>query len=80
MIDSLNDILNSITNYEDLLKKYNYVKNEEGGDKPWSFRYDHDDGTRIEFRSSEWTYYLNGVEITMGKNAETLKKFLEEIK
>lgn len=73
---NLDDMLNKITSYDKTLSRHNYKSNGSGV-KPWSIRYTHDDGSHVDTRNSDWTYYdANGVEVEAGKDADSLDVFL----
>ena len=73
------DIVNKIKSYSDILKKYNYNHNPDGGIKPWSNLYENYNGTRVEIRSSEWTYYdKENNEKKVDYTPESLDEFLKE--
>jgi len=80
MGQTLNDIVDKIEKYNEILKRFKYIKNDKfDGDKPWSKRYDHENNSRIEVRSSDWTYYENNKELKVGTDYKTLEEYLNNI-
>jgi hypothetical protein len=72
---TLDDMVNRLDSYEKILNKYKY-KHCGSGKKSWSNRYEHPDGTAIETRFSDWTFY-NSKEEICGKTPDELNNLLE---
>ena len=71
---SLGDIMDGISAYSKLFDQFKY-KEDGTGSRSWSKKMVADDGSTIEFRSSDWVY--SGSRGTHeGVNASDLKTFL----
>lgn len=69
----LSAMVNKIHSYNSVLAAAGYAHTGDGV-KAWSRRYTHHDGTAIDIRNSDWTLYsANGVELAVGKDAESLQ-------
>jgi len=79
---TLESMMDKIIGYSDVLSKFGFV-NVGSGDKPWSTKSVHKDGSYIEHRSSDWTFYNESHrEIVTGPNPKSLDEYLtiEELK
>jgi hypothetical protein len=75
------EAVDRIVKYSKILENYKYIHNNiYPGEKPWSNRYEHKNGSRVEIRRKDWTFYnTNGEEIQVGIGPETLEIYLESI-
>lgn len=74
---NLDSIVNKIQSYNNILTNAQYPHTTSGSIKPWAVRHVHADGTAIEVRSSEWTFYdAENTEVATGNTAESLRQYL----
>ncbi len=72
---SLNDMVDKIQGYHKIMMDFGF-KDAGTGDKPWSHLFEHEDGSRIEMRGSEWELWTSKGEIKTGSGPKSLHRFL----
>jgi hypothetical protein len=74
---NLSDLCDQISATDSILKAHGYAFNGPGT-KPWSHQWDHTNGTAIDIRGSDWTYYSRIGEIVKeGITPAELETFLK---
>lgn len=70
------EAVDKINDYKRILKIHNYHKNGDG-EKPWSFKFEHENGTSIEINDTGWTKYTNERKVwATGNGPRSLESYL----
>ena len=72
---SVGDMIDKMLTYDEILKKHNYIR-DGYGIKTWSHRFTNGENS-IDIRHTEWTFYDNLNEVMVGKDPDSLDKFLD---
>ena len=74
----LGDMLDRIQGFEDVMKAHNYAWAGRDGKTPWSHQWDHTNGTAIDVRGSDWTFYSRiGEVLKVGDSPAELEAYLK---
>ena len=76
----INDMLDRIGGFEKVMKAHNYAWSGQSGKKSWSQQWDHTNGTAIDVRGNDWTFYSRiGEELKVGGSPTELDQYLQSL-
>jgi len=75
---NLGEMVDRMTSMDDVIRSYGFRWVHGGGRKPWSVRFNHQDGRSIDLRASEWTLYdANDNETASSSLPNTIQHYLK---